>query len=156
MLQATLLARSCSRPLHSTHRRPPAEALATTTGRDQTHGVQRGDKTAADAARLFRIHPATVCRVLARPKRTQESNSAPYCRGISTALNVHAVENVLDCSNGRTWLAENASGNPRIDSRDITRRIFGIIVPDESFLANKFPRFSSTLFARFLEPATSP
>ena len=26
-----------------------------------------GDKTAADAARLFRIHPATVCRLLARP-----------------------------------------------------------------------------------------
>jgi DNA invertase Pin-like site-specific DNA recombinase len=29
--------------------------------------VSRGDKTAADAARLFRIHPATVCRLLARP-----------------------------------------------------------------------------------------
>jgi DNA invertase Pin-like site-specific DNA recombinase len=28
--------------------------------------VSRGDKTAADAARLFRIHPATVCRLLAR------------------------------------------------------------------------------------------
>src|ERR1700757_2818767 len=29
--------------------------------------LSRGDKTAADAARLFRIHPATVCRLLARP-----------------------------------------------------------------------------------------
>ena len=29
--------------------------------------VSRGDKTAADAARLFRIHPATICRLLARP-----------------------------------------------------------------------------------------
>ena len=29
--------------------------------------VSRGRKTAADAARLFRIHPATVCRLLARP-----------------------------------------------------------------------------------------
>src|SRR6266536_3498236 len=28
--------------------------------------VSRGDMTAADAARLFRIHPATVCRLLAR------------------------------------------------------------------------------------------
>ena len=28
--------------------------------------VSRGDKTAADAARLFKIHPATVCRLLAR------------------------------------------------------------------------------------------
>ena len=29
--------------------------------------VSKGDKTAADAARLFRIHPATICRLLARP-----------------------------------------------------------------------------------------
>jgi len=29
--------------------------------------VSKGHKTAADAARLFRIHPATVCRLLARP-----------------------------------------------------------------------------------------
>jgi DNA invertase Pin-like site-specific DNA recombinase len=29
--------------------------------------VSKGDKTAADAARLFKIHPATVCRLLARP-----------------------------------------------------------------------------------------
>jgi DNA invertase Pin-like site-specific DNA recombinase len=29
--------------------------------------VTRGDKTAADAARLFKIHPATVSRLLARP-----------------------------------------------------------------------------------------
>ena len=28
--------------------------------------VSKGDKTAADAARLFRIHPATVSRLLAR------------------------------------------------------------------------------------------
>ena len=29
--------------------------------------VSKGDKTAADAARLFKIHPATVCRLLAWP-----------------------------------------------------------------------------------------
>jgi len=28
--------------------------------------VSKGDKTAADAARLFKIHPATVSRLLAR------------------------------------------------------------------------------------------
>ena len=32
--------------------------------------VSKGDKTAADAARLFKIHPATVCRLLARPAST--------------------------------------------------------------------------------------
>ena len=29
--------------------------------------VSKGRKTAADAARLFKVHPATVCRLLARP-----------------------------------------------------------------------------------------
>jgi DNA invertase Pin-like site-specific DNA recombinase len=29
--------------------------------------VTKGDKTATDAARLFKIHPYTVCRLLARP-----------------------------------------------------------------------------------------
>jgi hypothetical protein len=32
--------------------------------------VSKGDKTAADAARLFKIHPATVSRLLARPSTT--------------------------------------------------------------------------------------
>jgi DNA invertase Pin-like site-specific DNA recombinase len=32
--------------------------------------VSKGDKTAADAARLFKIHPATVSRLLARPSPT--------------------------------------------------------------------------------------
>ena len=32
--------------------------------------VSRGDKTAADAARLFKIHPATVSRLLARQSGT--------------------------------------------------------------------------------------
>ena len=32
--------------------------------------VRKGDKTAADAARLFNIHPATVCRLLARQTAT--------------------------------------------------------------------------------------
>ena len=40
--------------------------------------VSKGHKTAADAARLFKIHPATVCRLLARPpashlKRTKHA-----------------------------------------------------------------------------------
>jgi len=35
--------------------------------------VGKGDKTAADAARLFKIHPATVSRLLARqPRRSQK------------------------------------------------------------------------------------
>jgi DNA invertase Pin-like site-specific DNA recombinase len=29
--------------------------------------ISKGDKTAADAARLFKVHPATVSRLLARP-----------------------------------------------------------------------------------------
>lgn len=33
--------------------------------------VSKGDKTAADAARLFKIHPATVSRLLARETRTK-------------------------------------------------------------------------------------
>jgi hypothetical protein len=28
--------------------------------------IRRGEKTAAEAARLFKIHPATVCRLQAR------------------------------------------------------------------------------------------
>jgi len=32
--------------------------------------VSKGDKTAADAARLFKIHPPTVSRLLARPATT--------------------------------------------------------------------------------------
>jgi len=28
--------------------------------------ITKGDKTAADAARLFKVHPATVSRLLAR------------------------------------------------------------------------------------------
>ena len=35
--------------------------------------VSKGDKTAADAARLFKIHPATVCRLLARSASTKKT-----------------------------------------------------------------------------------
>ena len=35
--------------------------------------VSKGDKTAADAARLFKIHPATVCRLLARSTSNKKS-----------------------------------------------------------------------------------
>lgn len=41
--------------------------------------VSRGDKTAADAARLFRIHPATVSRLLARAPGGVERDSV-YAR----------------------------------------------------------------------------
>ena len=37
--------------------------------KQQAEGVRmvgKGEKTAADAARLFNIHPATVCRLMAR------------------------------------------------------------------------------------------
>jgi DNA invertase Pin-like site-specific DNA recombinase len=33
--------------------------------------ISKGDKTAADAARLFKIHPATVSRLLARESRSK-------------------------------------------------------------------------------------
>ena len=33
--------------------------------------VSKGDKTAADAARLFKIHPATASRLLARETRSK-------------------------------------------------------------------------------------
>jgi hypothetical protein len=33
--------------------------------------VSKGDKTAAGAARLFKIHPATVSRLLARSSRAK-------------------------------------------------------------------------------------
>src|SRR6266567_3034605 len=39
--------------------------------------VSRGHKTAADAARLFRIHPATVCRLLARPAAPTVKKAKP-------------------------------------------------------------------------------
>ena len=35
--------------------------------------VTKGDKTAADAARLFKVHPATVSRLLARPSSSMVS-----------------------------------------------------------------------------------
>jgi len=35
--------------------------------------VAKGDKTAADAARLFKVHPATVSRLLARPSASMVS-----------------------------------------------------------------------------------
>jgi len=37
--------------------------------------VSKGDKTAADAARLFKIHPATVSRLLARPSSRRVSRA---------------------------------------------------------------------------------
>ena len=38
--------------------------------------VSKGDKTAADAARLFKIHPATVCRLLARSGSAKKTTYA--------------------------------------------------------------------------------
>ena len=35
---------------------------------EYTHLVNSGQKTAADAARLFNVHPATVSRLLTRGK----------------------------------------------------------------------------------------
>ena len=37
--------------------------------------VAKGDKTAADAARLFKVHPATVSRLLARPSSSMASRA---------------------------------------------------------------------------------
>ena len=38
--------------------------------------VSKGDKTAAEAARLFKIRPATVCRLLARSASTKKTTYA--------------------------------------------------------------------------------
>jgi len=37
--------------------------------------IAKGDKTAADAARLFKVHPATVSRLLARPSSKRVSRA---------------------------------------------------------------------------------
>jgi hypothetical protein len=37
------------------------------SGDDQVQYLQRNNKTAADGARLFKIHSATVSRLLAQP-----------------------------------------------------------------------------------------
>lgn len=37
--------------------------------------VTKGDKTAADAARLFKVHPAIVSRLLARLSSTSDSRA---------------------------------------------------------------------------------
>ena len=37
--------------------------------------ITKGDKTAADAARLFKVHPATVSRLLARPSSKRVSRA---------------------------------------------------------------------------------
>ena len=37
--------------------------------------VTKGDKTAADAARLFKVHPATVSRLLARPNSSRATRA---------------------------------------------------------------------------------
>jgi DNA invertase Pin-like site-specific DNA recombinase len=39
--------------------------------------VSKGDKTAADAARLFRVHPATISRLLARTSSKRVSRIKP-------------------------------------------------------------------------------
>ena len=37
--------------------------------------ITKGDKTAANAARLFKVHPATVSRLLARPSSRKVSRA---------------------------------------------------------------------------------
>jgi len=46
------------------------------------HLVRTGQKTAADAARLFNVHPATVSRLLARTRQMQAEVHLPF-RGAS-------------------------------------------------------------------------
>jgi DNA invertase Pin-like site-specific DNA recombinase len=45
-----------------------------------TRMVSRGEKTAADAARLFKIHPATVARLLSRTRLAADREMAPRSR----------------------------------------------------------------------------
>jgi len=40
--------------------------------------IFKGDKTAADAARLFKIHPATVSRLLARQSEPRSRNDRTF------------------------------------------------------------------------------
>ena len=47
------------------YRRTPAKAIASASG-EIRRMVPKSGKAAADAARLFKIHPATVSRLLAR------------------------------------------------------------------------------------------
>ncbi len=46
--------------------------------------VARGDKTAADAARLFKVHPATVSRLMTRaeasPARTRTARAKYHAK----------------------------------------------------------------------------
>ena len=51
-----------------------------------TRMVSRGEKTAAEAARLFKIHPATVSRLLSRARLAAYREKAPRSR----AKAVHA------------------------------------------------------------------
>src|SRR5436309_1325350 len=58
--------------------------------------VSRGNKTAADAARLFRIHPATVCRLLARsaappPRRANLPNNVDGFMPNNSESDRHAI-----------------------------------------------------------------
>ncbi len=61
------------RPRKETGRRPKLSPQQQAEIRKM---VSKGDKTAADAARLFKIHPATVCRLLARPASTKKTSYA--------------------------------------------------------------------------------
>jgi DNA invertase Pin-like site-specific DNA recombinase len=45
-----------------------------------TRMVSRGEKTAADAARLFKIHPATVSRLLSKARLVNDRERAPRSR----------------------------------------------------------------------------
>jgi hypothetical protein len=42
--------------------------------------IVRGGKSAADVARLFKIHPATVSRLLARSPGTEGNRGSPAIR----------------------------------------------------------------------------
>src|SRR5205814_2376117 len=45
-----------------------------------TRMVSKGEKTPADAARLFKVHPSTVSRLLARTRLTDHAHPAPRSR----------------------------------------------------------------------------
>jgi DNA invertase Pin-like site-specific DNA recombinase len=63
--------------------RPPGRTYRLTPEADGSTAVRgqgdrfKGHKTAADAARLFRIHPATVCRLLGRPTAPTVKKAKP-------------------------------------------------------------------------------
>ena len=84
--------------------------------------VSKGDKTAADAARLFKIHPATVSRLL--PGRCRQRggptmpNNVPDLRQIILKVTVLGVEERPVTQTRRQSLSMLTAGGARVGDED--------------------------------------